>query len=52
MSKKVKKPKTKTNLDLLKQIRKDWGDFNPVTRVVKDKKKYDRKRNPNKVRDY
>lgn len=47
-----KKKKKLTNVDLYKQIRKDWGQINPVTKVVRDKTKYDRKRNPNKVRDY
>lgn len=44
--------KKKTNLDLYKSIRKDWGDIKPTTKIVDSKKKYNRKRNSNKVRDY
>lgn len=35
--------KTKSNLEILKSIRNTWGDINPVTKVVKDKTKYNRK---------
>lgn len=27
----------------IKHIRNSWGNFNPITRVEKDKKKYNRK---------
>lgn len=43
MSKKLKKLKKVTSLELYKGIRKDWGDINPVQRVVPNKKKYTRK---------
>jgi hypothetical protein len=42
MSKKIKIGVI-NQLDILKSIRKDWGEFNPITRVKKDKKKYNRK---------
>lgn len=35
--------KIKSNLDLMKSIRKDWNGVNPVTKVIKDKTKYTRK---------
>ena len=35
--------KIKSNLDLMKSIRKDWNSVNPVTKVMKDKTKYTRK---------
>lgn len=47
---KKKKKKKKTNVELYKTIRKDWGDFNPISRVVESKKKYNRKKNSNKVK--
>lgn len=40
---KKKKKKKSTNIELYQSIRKDWGDINPVTRVVRDKTKYTRK---------
>ena len=40
---KVNKVKIKTNLELMKSIRKDWGVINPTTKVMKDKTKYTRK---------
>jgi hypothetical protein len=33
----------KRQLEIIKSVRKTWGELNPVTRVVKDKKKYTRK---------
>jgi hypothetical protein len=30
--------------DAYKTIRKDWGSFNPTTRVAEDKTKYNRKK--------
>lgn len=50
MAKKKKKKKKKSNVELYKTIRKDWGDLNPITRVVEDKTKYNRKKNSNKVK--
>lgn len=38
-----KRTKKKTQAELYSSIRKDWGGFNPVSRVVKDKSKYTRK---------
>ena len=35
--------KIKTNLELMKSIRRDWGAINPTTKVIKDKTKYTRK---------
>lgn len=43
MSKKLRKLKKVTSLELYKGIRKDWGAINPVQRVVPNKKKYTRK---------
>lgn len=53
MSRKKKKIKIKldqTNFDILQSIRKSWGDFNPVTRVVEDKTKYNRRKEKEKLR--
>lgn len=44
MAKKRKKKKKATTLELYQTIRKDWGDISPVTKVVKDKSKYTRKK--------
>ena len=41
MAKKKKKP---INIELWQSIRKDWGEINPVTRIVQDKTKYKRNR--------
>lgn len=35
--------KIKSNLDLMKSIRRDWNGVNPLTKVIKDKTKYTRK---------
>lgn len=43
MGKKKKTPKEKTYYELLQTFRGDWGNVNPVTRVHKDKSKYNRK---------
>lgn len=37
MSKK-KNTKLRTNYEVYRSIRKDWGEFNPVTRVIPDKR--------------
>lgn len=37
------KLKIKTNRELLKTLRRDWGGINPITRTMKDKTKYTRK---------
>lgn len=35
--------KPKTTEELAKTIRRDWGNVNPVTRIMPDKTKYNRK---------
>lgn len=45
------KKQKKTNIELYQSIRKDWGNINPVTRVVKDKTKYTRKEKHKKAYD-
>ena len=37
--KKKKKDKNKSMLELSQTIRRDWNGINPVTRIVKSKKK-------------
>lgn len=37
MSKK-KNTKPRTNYEVYRSIRKDWGELNPVTRVIPDKR--------------
>lgn len=37
MSKK-KNAKPRTNYEVYRSIRKDWGELNPVTRVIPDKR--------------
>jgi len=44
MSRKKKKIKRLTELDIIKKIRKGWGSVKPYTRVIPSKKAYDRKR--------
>lgn len=39
MGKKIKPIPLRSDLELYKTIRKTWKDFNPVTRVVENKKK-------------
>jgi len=36
--------KLKTIAEVFRSLRKSWGNVKPVTRIEKDKKKYDRKR--------
>lgn len=36
---KKKKKKDKSMLDVYQSIRRDWGDLNPVTRVMENKKR-------------
>ena len=36
--------------DAYKTIRKDWGSFNPTTRVAEDKTKYNRNKEKNNIR--
>ena len=31
------------NNEIYKSVRKSWGELNPITRIVKDKTKYNRK---------
>lgn len=38
MSKK-KTQKPRTNYEVYRSIRKDWGEINPTTRVIPDKRK-------------
>ncbi|SNX54187.1 hypothetical protein SAMN05660242_1823 [Thermoanaerobacterium sp. RBIITD] len=40
----------KTQIDIYKSIRGDWGDLNPVTRIVRSKKAYNRHKQNQKVR--
>ena len=37
MSKKKSKIQPRTNYEVYRSIRKDWGELNPVTRVIPDK---------------
>ena len=46
---KKKKKKDKSMLDVYQSIRRDWGDLNPVTRVMENKKK---KKPKHKDREY
>lgn len=48
---KSKKPKKKNTIGELTNSRGTW-EFNPVTRIKKDKTKYDRKQNKVKRDDY
>lgn len=53
MAGRPKKSDDKPNTDWLKnykRIRKDWGDVNPSTKVSKNKKKYNRKKEDKKWR--
>lgn len=38
MSKKKKNTKPHTNYEVYRSIRKDWGELNPVTRIIPDKR--------------
>ena len=40
----------KTNIDIYKSIRGDWGELNPCTRIVGSKKAYNRHKENQKVR--
>ena len=46
---KKKKKKNKSMLDVYQSIRRDWGDLNPVTRVMENKK---RKKPKHKDKEY
>ena len=35
--------KQKTFFEVYQSIRRDWGEINPVTKVIPNKKKYNRK---------
>lgn len=39
MSKKKKKSKPESMIDLYRSIRRDWNGVNPVSRIVESKKK-------------
>jgi len=41
---KKKKIKTTKQIDIIKSVRRSWGALNPVTRIVPNKKKYNRAR--------
>lgn len=47
---KKKNSKAKTSYELYQTIRKDWGEVNPVERVVESKKKYNRNKDKTKLR--
>lgn len=38
MSKKKSKIQPRTNYEVYRSIRKDWGELNPVTRIIPDKR--------------
>lgn len=38
MSKKKNKSQPRTNYEVYRSIRKDWGETNPVTRIIPDKR--------------
>lgn len=46
---KKKNKKKKTSLELYQSIRRDWGELNPVTRIMENKK---RKKPKHKDREY
>jgi hypothetical protein len=37
------KTKSFSQLDAIKSVRKGWGELNPITRIVRDKTKFNRK---------
>lgn len=38
MSKKKSKIQPRTNYEVYRSIRKDWGEINPITRIIPDKR--------------
>lgn len=40
----------KSTIDIYKSIRGDWGELNPVTRIVNSKKAYNRHKENQEVR--
>lgn len=46
---KRKAPKARTNYEVYRSIRKDWGVLNPVTKVIPDKRN---KKPKHKGREY
>lgn len=46
MSKKSRN-KIKTNVEIIQGIRRDWGEVNPVTKIIPDKR-----RKPPKYKNY
>ncbi len=38
MSKKKSKTQPRSQYEVYRSIRKDWGDVNPITRVIPDKR--------------
>lgn len=49
MSKKKSKTQPRTNYEVYRSIRKDWGMLNPVTKVIPDKRN---KKPKHKGREY
>ena len=49
MSKKKSKTQPRTNYEVYRSIRKDWGVLNPVTKVIPDKRN---KKPKHKGREY
>lgn len=40
----------KTDYEIYKSIRKDWGNVKPTTKAFKNKKAYDRKKQKEQIR--
>lgn len=38
MAKKKNKNKPRSNYEVYRSIRRDWGEINPVTRIIPDKR--------------
>lgn len=47
-----KKPKIKSNYEIYKSIRRDWGGINPVTRIKDSDKIYSRQKNKQESVDF
>lgn len=45
MKRKDRPTATPEFLETLQKIRGDWGEVKPYTRIIPDKKRYDRKKN-------
>lgn len=44
--------KESSTYETLKKIRNDWGNVNPVTKVIPNKKKNPKQKHKKRVRDY